>query len=278
MAVTALPDPGRARRVRSAQTELTMKRSPHGFTLVELMVVVAIILALLAILLPAMGRAREAANRATCASRLHQLGVGSLVFAGDRFGRLPDLGPGTASVSQGNHPVIFMWSIPDTDILLGGYLGNDYRLMQCPTYDAAFDLAHHLSGNPDAHGFNYRYAGFITTLTYRCQPAYPNGTIDLNGDGMGERLRALTLHDQLVVEPMLFGDIVTEFTPGIYSWNGMPVSHAAGSSAKPAGGNNLWRDGHVAWTDFDQMTANYSHASPPGVGTGLRDMFWRLTP
>jgi prepilin-type processing-associated H-X9-DG protein len=57
--------------------------------LLEVMVVIGIIAILLALLLPAMQRAREAARQIQCASQLRQLGVGFMNYAAQNHGWLP---------------------------------------------------------------------------------------------------------------------------------------------------------------------------------------------
>lgn len=62
---------------------MTRSHRRFGFTLVELMVVITIIALLVAIILPALGSAREAARGVTCKSNLSTYGRSALVFAAD---------------------------------------------------------------------------------------------------------------------------------------------------------------------------------------------------
>ncbi len=71
-------------RARSIAHPLTRSGSlAHAFTLIELLVVISIIALLIAILLPALGAARQSADTVVCKSRMRQIAIGWQYYADD---------------------------------------------------------------------------------------------------------------------------------------------------------------------------------------------------
>ena len=78
----------------------------HGLTLVELLVVIGIVSVLIAILLPTLGRAREAARRVKCLANLRSMGQAAHLHALDHKGFMPfagDCGPRTMNLRPNPH-------------------------------------------------------------------------------------------------------------------------------------------------------------------------------
>jgi len=97
-------------------------RSARGFTLVELLIAVAVIAILTALLVPVGGRAIDEADQVNCRANLHVLGVAVLLYAKNNDGALP-----VSDVMDGPHPRLVA--------ALKSYVG-DPRVYYCPSETA----------------------------------------------------------------------------------------------------------------------------------------------
>ena len=71
---------------------MTRETETKGFTLIELLVVIAIIAVLMAVLLPALGRARKQAKSVVCRNNLKQVGYAAALLC-PRFRSEDSSGP-----------------------------------------------------------------------------------------------------------------------------------------------------------------------------------------
>lgn len=142
-------------------------RDRAGFTLIEILVVVAILALLISILIPSLARAREQSRRAVCASNLHQQILGMYSYASDNRNFLPWRGWFSYDISEahaeaygggGNKKVLV-----NLALLIGKHLGKDWDVLYCPCTLATYrDSPSGLSSlmDPDyrfSHG-GYNYA------------------------------------------------------------------------------------------------------------------------
>ena len=133
------------------------QRSPQKHTLIELLVVIAIIAILIALLVPAVQKVREAAARTQCTNNLKQIGLGLHNFEGT-FKRLPPLYGGQINSTR------FPQAFCSTHVFILPYIEQDnlYKAMGPPptVYPAQLTA----DGVP---------ANFIAVPTYVC-PADPS--------------------------------------------------------------------------------------------------------
>lgn len=114
-----------------------------GFTVVELLFVIAIIVVLMAILMPLVSRARESAHQSICSSNLRQLMSGFVAFAQDHDGQLPGGYWDLLYKNNDPNPDHWDWLRGDptqwTSAPAGGtlfaYMGHNLSAYRCPSLD-----------------------------------------------------------------------------------------------------------------------------------------------
>jgi type II secretory pathway pseudopilin PulG len=108
-------------RYGSETSPLSASSSREAFTLIEMLVVAALVVLVVSLLVPALGRARDQANVIACRAHLKSLALASLVYAGEHDSFLPT----DATVDNPHVGLI--------DMLSGGGYVDAMEIYYCPS-------------------------------------------------------------------------------------------------------------------------------------------------
>lgn len=131
-------------------------RARPGFTLVELLVVMAIIGILIGITLPAVAYARSLVRTASCKNNLRQIGLALTLYV-DRqgsFGVFPDAAQ-LPYVDQAKHQLRYPKGTQSLVAILGPFIEQSKTIFNCPS-DTAF-LNGAQTSYYEVHGLSYEY-------------------------------------------------------------------------------------------------------------------------
>lgn len=259
----------------------------RGFTLVELLVVMGIIVILVSILIPMIANARENAKRAKCASNLRQLGAALVQYAQTQNGEMRPAYP----IHPGGG--YFLWDIPykTRDALIN--CGMTREVFYCPSDpDRNNDILWSFSTWPTVpqppNDIGYTPTGYFMMFQRGPDAAMP--AMDrpwcqtLNDPDPGStELASDSVFSRNFTPPPSTNNAIWIF-PGNGPWSGhMDATAHLVHGNQPSGGNVLFEDGHVMWKTYTpnaMIPAAGGHTPDPnalhihGTQQGNQWQFW----
>lgn len=238
--------------------ERTVKKT-RAFTLIELLVVIAIISILAAILFPAFARARENARRASCASNMKQLALGTLMYTQDYDGGLP-------SYSRNGSATWAKLYIPTID-----YVKND-QLYHCPSAPKSTRPVNDYSGTQ--YGYTWQNESAANRpVNWSVLLANPHSRYTSRIDAVPDAVRTCLIGETYTSSGTRYQDsgwASPQFRVQAGSWDSLlPDRHLEGA-------NYAFVDGHVKWLSkaaVDSARQNGATSATPSTTGQLPIVF-----
>jgi prepilin-type N-terminal cleavage/methylation domain-containing protein/prepilin-type processing-associated H-X9-DG protein len=260
---------------------MTMRRR-NGFTLVELLVVIGIISILIAMLLPALNKARQQAKTVQCASNMKQIGTALLMYANESRGRLPPAYMGLLS----GHGHSQYWQ---QSLCAGGFLPKDLwppggdpmstpNVLLCPASTVLTDpgtgqLIHNIQrGNYSANtGISLEDVGIFGYYD-EASPTNPrnnSGARLQRVTNAGERIMVLEAGFSYLIGTRVglartYASTRGLYVPGVsynqtYAWPGTYGGDAIRGRHPNKTLNILFADGHVANVSAEKLARDWQN-------------------
>jgi len=201
--------------------DVRKSRLMGGFTLLELLVVMSVIMILAALMMPALANAKTRAKSTSCLSNLRQIGLGMLLYADDHGGWLPTTTHGTTTN--------FCWLHT-----LMPYIASVENILACPADPRAAERV-------AAHASSYVLNEYTSV-----DKVDPFGRTLESFRRLDRLMRPIETHTVFIVADSVAPSIYNDHTHSRNWKTWSAVTKDINPYRHGASGNYLFADGHVS--------------------------------